>query len=106
MKWEDVIIGKSGIKCLEFPLSDEPRFGVWSIFVTEKVISVKLILQQLHHMMSLQINRGTCGYYSSSRGETCRFEVKEFGKNKVVLDFIVIMSSYSFAKIFCAAEWS
>ena len=37
MKWEDVQIGTSGIKCLDFPLSDEPRFGVWNIFVTEKV---------------------------------------------------------------------
>ena len=37
MKWEGVTIEESGIKCLEFPLSDEPRFGVWSIFVDEKV---------------------------------------------------------------------
>ena len=40
MKWEDVQIGESGIKCLEFPLSDEPRFGVWNIFVTEKVTTI------------------------------------------------------------------
>ena len=40
MKWEDVNIEKSGIKCLEFPLSDEPRFGVWRVIVTEKVNSL------------------------------------------------------------------
>ena len=40
MKWEDVRIGESGIKCLEFPLSDEPRFGIWNIFVTEKVTTI------------------------------------------------------------------
>lgn len=80
MKWEDVQIGKSGIKCLEFPLSDEPRFGIWSIYVTEKVPMAKTI-SYLHHILCLQVNRGSCGYYFSSRGETCRFEVKEFGKS-------------------------
>ena len=37
MTWENVEIGKSGIACLEFPLSDEPRFGEWTIIVTEEV---------------------------------------------------------------------
>ena len=37
MTWENVEIGKSGITCLKFPLSDEPRFGEWTISVNEEV---------------------------------------------------------------------
>ena len=80
MKWEDVAIGKLGIKCLEFPLSDEPRFGIWRIFVTEKVFTPHLIAA--YYMYYSQIDRGSCRYYWQSRSETCNFEVKEFGKDQ------------------------
>ena len=84
MKWEDVKIGKSGIKCLKFPLSDEPRLGMWTIVVTEKVYQALLAnliaISYTWYYICQQINRGSCRYFVATRGETCRFEVKEFGK--------------------------
>ena len=54
----------------------------------------------------LQIDRGSCGYYLGFRSETCKFEVKEFGKIRNDMIIVLFYLHFSSAKVFCGANWT